>query len=233
MLTLLRRWVSTRLPVMIPLLRRVRYRGFSGRGIEFYRSFADKQSRNQRKIRAFEWMLADPALPERFTVLDVGCGPGGVAAVLRAHPEFAERVTYTGVDQNEDAIAFCRSEFPDRQFVVRDVLADGLPEGGFDVIMINEVVEHMPSYEPIFEAILARRPKVFVITSFGVVPEAADDRRLWRRDTQCYMNTYSAGRMYRFLRRRTRDLMLWDEGTSVRGRYWFPVKAKILWYAHP
>jgi SAM-dependent methyltransferase len=84
------------------------------------------------------------ALHRPVRVLDIGCGKGDFKYFLEASPEI-EIAEYVGVD-----LADVPVDFP----LYRD-LAD-VPKGeGFDLVMMSEVIEHMP-YADFVEDFLAR-----------------------------------------------------------------------------
>lgn len=209
--------------------QRVRYTGWS----TDLDAFVAKRLEHPRptKVKAIEWLTREPLLEDRFSLLDIGCGPGVFARMLDASA-LSERVRYTGVDQSEQAVAHAQGTLPaSYHFVIRDVLQDGLPEGKFDVIVINEVVEHMPNYRDLIDAALAKRPRVLVITAFAVLPEQAKDRYLWNANYTCYMNTYSFSGFHQYLREKSgRPIQILDLGSESDETAEFPRKALILFY---
>jgi trans-aconitate methyltransferase len=81
-------------------------------------------------------------LPVPFTVLDVGCGPGKLAAAL--HRRFA--VTYTGLDYAASAIEWAREENPLDTFLVGDITCrQALPS--FDLVVCCQSLEHIPDWQ--------------------------------------------------------------------------------------
>jgi len=74
-------------------------------------------------------------------VLDIGCSYGVVARAI------AERAgaSVTGIDLNERHIAEAKKRFPHERvtYVVGDALKD-LPDGEFTVIVLSNVLEHLP-----------------------------------------------------------------------------------------
>jgi SAM-dependent methyltransferase len=71
-------------------------------------------------------------------VLDVGCGTGGMLAMLQ---EFGE---VEGLESSADAIARCQERFPSVR-VRQGELPDGLAAGSdYDLICAFDVIEHIP-----------------------------------------------------------------------------------------
>jgi 2-polyprenyl-3-methyl-5-hydroxy-6-metoxy-1,4-benzoquinol methylase len=209
--------------------QQVRYTGWNSD----LNAFVAKRLETPRptKVRTIEWLSQDSRLGEEFTLLDIGCGPGVFAQMLRAS-RLSERVRYTGVDQSEQAVAHARQTLPKTySFVIRDVLREGLPPESYDVIAINEVVEHMPNYRDLIDAALAKKPRVLVVTTFAVLPEQKKDRFLWNKRYSCYMNTYAFGDFYQYLRERSGSaVQVVDFGTETDETVEFPQKALLLFY---
>jgi SAM-dependent methyltransferase len=112
----------------------------------FYRTearlFASKRERPWQGMRQlFDELPAPPR-----AVLDVGCGHGRFAALLR---ERAPAASYCGVDASEEllALARARADLPAAaRFERVDVIADAaaIPRGAFDLIGMFGVVHHVP-----------------------------------------------------------------------------------------
>lgn len=83
----------------------------------------------------FEKMLALIPEAERTSasLLDVGCGFGGLLGFARAN---GYRLDYTGVDLTENMIAWCQENWPDADFLQQDILKDS-PLGEFDYVVAN------------------------------------------------------------------------------------------------
>ncbi len=219
--------LTARVGALIP--KRVEYRGWD----TDLDAFLAKRLGNPRptKLKAIEWLAQDSSLGPSFTLLDVGCGPGVFGHLLQ-NSTLSERIRYTGLDQSTTALEFARRTLPKSyDFQERDVLKEGLPEGSFDAIVVNEVLEHVPHYRPMLELVLAKKPKVLVVTSFAILPERPKDRLLWNSRYKCYMNSYSFGRFHQYLRETTRrPLAIMDFGTKADTTTEFPQKALILFY---
>jgi SAM-dependent methyltransferase len=76
-------------------------------------------------------------------ILDLGCGRGWLTNLAAAYG------TCLGVDPVRPVVEFAKRQFPDLQFrtaTAADLVADGLT-GQFDVIVLSEVIEHVPVLE--------------------------------------------------------------------------------------
>jgi SAM-dependent methyltransferase len=86
--------------------------------------------------------IADLA-PKR--ILDFGCGTGKLMAVLRERG-----YSVVGADQSDEALRFCR----ERQLEpLIDLKTQALPEASFDLVVMGDVLEHVPEEQPLLEAI--------------------------------------------------------------------------------
>lgn len=99
-------------------------------------------------------------------VLDVGCGTGYGAEVLRGYS------SYTGVDLSEESLANARATFGAENVDFRQGDACDLPFGGeqFDVVVCFEMLEHV--HEPSRVVAEIRR----VLVPGGVVVASTPDR---------------------------------------------------------
>ena len=70
-------------------------------------------------------------------ILDVGCGPGWYTERLA---NFGET---TGIDLSEEAISMAKSRFPHITFVVGNLYEMLLPSEHFDVVVSQEVIDHV------------------------------------------------------------------------------------------
>jgi SAM-dependent methyltransferase len=78
------------------------------------------------------------------TVLDVGCGVGGPAALLNG-------CDYLGVDFSPSAIELARERAPERRFAVAH--APPLPHGRFDVVLLLEAKLAIEDKDPLIHAV--------------------------------------------------------------------------------
>ena len=212
--------------------KRVRYISFSRKSDSDLDEYTDIQSKNPSKRQALDWLADDNLLNERFSLLDVGCGPGSIPKMIIDHPNLKNRVMYVGVDQSENAIRYCREKLPEHFVVMcRDVLSEGLPEDSFDVIMINEVLEHILSYEQLISSVLEKKPKILVINTFAVLLNRKRDRILWNPEAKCYMNSYSFEKFFQYLRSNIKcPILICDYESRNFDRFWFPRKNLMIWY---
>lgn len=106
----IKRWLLYRLPVLIGPARRkkVEYLGFSKSDDGRFAEYGRRKETSKRLTVALEWLADETLLPERFSILDVGCGPGAVAHLIRNHERLQPRVQYSGLEQSAEAAGFCR-----------------------------------------------------------------------------------------------------------------------------
>lgn len=86
-------------------------------------------------------------------VLDLGCGIGALAFSMA---EKAQAVVY-GIDLNADSIAQAHQKYahPNVTYIVGDVLKD-LPAGRYDVIVLSNVLEHLPDRAAFLRRVVER-----------------------------------------------------------------------------
>lgn len=101
-----------------------------------------------------------------FTVLDIGCGPGGAFDAMSD-----SQVRYRGVDIREDFIraANLRYQSENCSFDVADVTEPGFDFSGFDMIIALETFEHVPEAKlvRVIERIADARPE-FLLCSVPI-----------------------------------------------------------------
>lgn len=95
------------------------------------------------------------------TILDAGCGEGFTTRTLKA--SFPESST-TGVDQDKDAIRFAKEKDPASTYSLGDVTSLQFENNKFDLVICNEVLEHLPQPEKAIQELL-RVTKTYLIIS--------------------------------------------------------------------
>ena len=95
------------------------------------------------------------------SVLDIGCGPGYLAARVKPNEGW-----YTGVDISPTAISLGKRLFPGAHFRVHDVEHDMLPfkDRSFDTIVASETFEHLQTHELLLSEIRRCARTSIVIT---------------------------------------------------------------------
>jgi ubiquinone/menaquinone biosynthesis C-methylase UbiE len=95
--------------------------------------------RGMRAISAtlLEDRLRDPGL----RLLDAGCGTGGF---LRFALDAGSPARLCGVDISSAAIELCGRRVPDAELYVTPVWEIPFEDGAFDVIVMNDVLQHLP-----------------------------------------------------------------------------------------
>ena len=89
-----------------------------------------------------------PFLPEKYTkILEIGCGGGG----FRRHLD--ENAEYWGLDANLEALNTTSDTMAKSLNGIYDDLADQIPNDYFDLVICNDVVEHMLDHEWFFNSI--------------------------------------------------------------------------------
>jgi SAM-dependent methyltransferase len=96
-----------------------------------------------------------PYLPAKFErVLEIGCGDG---TFLRQLPQTCER---WGVEINQQAAEAAKKSFEKILCGPFNEMADKLPDGYFDLIIANDVIEHMDDFHGLFNNIYKKlRPE--------------------------------------------------------------------------
>ncbi len=95
------------------------------------------------------------------SVLDIGCGPGYLAARVKPNEGW-----YTGVDISPTAISLGKRLFPGAHFHVLDVEHDTLPftDRSFDTVAASEVFEHLQTHKLLLSEIRRVARTYIVIT---------------------------------------------------------------------
>lgn len=98
------------------------------------------------------------------SILDLACGKGFITAAIRAAFP-AARVF--GLDRSLTAIAHAASCHPDIEFAVADALVPPYPAASFDVVVCNNLWEHVPDPLRLLDGIsrILRRPGFLVLST--------------------------------------------------------------------
>jgi SAM-dependent methyltransferase len=100
------------------------------------------------------------------TALDVGCGTGANAAVLRSHAR-----DVIGVDFRPEGIATARQQHcADASFVRGDASRIPFADGAFDVVTALDVLEHVDDEAALEEIVRVLRPGGTIIVSVPAMP---------------------------------------------------------------
>ena len=144
---------------------------------------------------------------EPLMLLDLGCGPGFLVDYLAAQGRL-DGVSYRGIDLSPRMIEAAKTRWPDQHFACRDILADPLPDGEFDVILMNGVLTERRSLS---QARMIEMAETLVTAAFkasrrGIVFNIMNSHVDWERDDLFYWPfdqlaaflTRSIGRHYQF-----------------------------------
>lgn len=123
------------------------------------------------------------------SVLDLGCGGGGLRALLHDRPKYqANRYKYTGWDYSETAIKLAQERYPDSHFLVKDVRVDldKEAENTYDVVVMRHFLENQERWQDVVRAafrvankkviIVMRRP---FVQGASRLLESPDDTFVW------------------------------------------------------
>jgi len=100
-------------------------------------------------------------IPKGARVLDIGCGYGAVAGSIA---ERGDGVRVVGIDLNEDNITQARLRYnlPNLEFIHADALKE-LPETGFDVVVLSNVLEHIEHRVDFLRGVIQRIAPRFIL----------------------------------------------------------------------
>lgn len=111
-------------------------------------------------------VLTPSSKKEKVTLLDVGCGWGGLLA--RARSQGIE-LDYTGIDLVPEMTAYGRTHFPDAEFITTNIL-DLVTERKFDYVVANgTLTEKLDVSLAVFDE-YARRVirRMFALSNIGI-----------------------------------------------------------------
>lgn len=95
------------------------------------------------------------------SLLDVGCGPGHN---FQHFNDFGPQLSaYKGTDYSERFIRVCKLKYPDGNWEVQDARKLTEPDKSWDVVLLQDIVEHTNGYEkPFTEALRVARKRIIV-----------------------------------------------------------------------
>ncbi len=115
---------------------------------EHYLSYADERG------RPFVELIARIGATEPRTVVDLGCGPGNLTALLARRWPGAD---VRGVDSSTEMVeAAVRDHGDAASFAVGDLRAWTAPEGGVDVLVSNATLQWLPDHLALLPSLLAQ-----------------------------------------------------------------------------
>jgi ubiquinone/menaquinone biosynthesis C-methylase UbiE len=82
-------------------------------------------------------------------VLDLGCGNGRVIDILEKF-----NINYTGLDISENLIKLAQKKYPEKEFIVSDLLKTPFSDNEFDYVLSLATLHHIPSEEQRLNALL-------------------------------------------------------------------------------
>lgn len=92
--------------------------------------------------RVAKTLLASVRPPSFPAVLDAGCGTGGMMAWAQAE---LGAVSLSGVDVSPDAVRTCAGRDPNWSVQLGSVMDMPLPDARFDLVICNDVIQHLPT----------------------------------------------------------------------------------------
>jgi SAM-dependent methyltransferase len=110
---------------------------------DYYRRIHEVERSNwwHRGMRDIAAALLGERLARGGRLLDAGCGTGGVLAWLRGAGPFT---ALAGADIAGEAIEFARGQVPEADLRVAPLDAMGFDDGAFDLVVCNDVLQHVP-----------------------------------------------------------------------------------------
>jgi SAM-dependent methyltransferase len=111
---------------------------------DYYRRILEVERSNwwHRGMRDIASALLGDRLARGGRLLDAGCGTGGVLAWLRGAGPFG---SLAGADIAGEAIEFARGQVPEADLRVAPLDAMGWDDASFDLVVCNDVLQHVPS----------------------------------------------------------------------------------------
>lgn len=136
-------------------------------------------------------------VPEGSSVLDVGCCN---AHTLENFIRHGKKVNYTGVDQLEQLVNYCREKHPQSQFYVSDAsdLQD-FQDNSFDYVLSRHVWEHLNHYSQHLMEMWRVAKKEVVVVGFLELKQDFDRLQYGADGLPHWYNQYSKKQMEVFI----------------------------------
>jgi SAM-dependent methyltransferase len=168
-----------------------------------WQHWQDRKTVNEWKDRRHEMVLSFVSSLglDNPLILDVGCGPGWYTNKLSRFG------TVTGIDLSEEAIQMARSRFPHIRFIARNLYDDPLPAGHFDVVVSQEVIDHVDdSFAFVDKVSRVLKPGGYLIVSCTnrFVVDRLDEQEFPAQPSAHIGRYFDTGGLKRLLRRRFR-----------------------------
>jgi ubiquinone/menaquinone biosynthesis C-methylase UbiE len=113
---------------------------------DYYQSIADAEEAHwwHRGMLAISAALLGPRLAAGGRALDAGCGTGGFLRFLAQSGRFT---ALSGTDIASTAIGFARERVPEANLVLASLSDLPFGDDSFDLIAVNDVLQHVPEAE--------------------------------------------------------------------------------------
>jgi ubiquinone/menaquinone biosynthesis C-methylase UbiE len=171
-------------------------------------------------------MMVGEFIADGESVLDAGCGPGWNYDHFK---EYGPPVSYKAFDLSPRFVRVAKKRQPDMNIEVGDVRDIKEDDGSFDVVILQDVLEHTNGYEkPVLEALRVARKRVIVVfwrRMESIVTKTNDDTD---KGTNGYGSDYNKDEWENFLN--TLPYVWFDAVTSEKAnrKHWYYIIDKEL-----
>ncbi len=109
---------------------------------EDYDTIADEFAQTRHKLWWDEFKIFLEEIKNGQTVIDIGCGNGRFAKVLK---ENKKKVKYLGLDISEKLIKIAQKNHPNEKFIKADCASIPIDTESADIAVSTAVIHHIPS----------------------------------------------------------------------------------------
>jgi SAM-dependent methyltransferase len=156
-------------------------------------------------------------------VLDVGCGP---AWNYDHFAEYGPKVIYTGCDLSPRFVRVAnkriKEKYGNEPICIQDCRDLGYPDGSFDVVILQDVLEHTNGYEkPVYEALRVSRKRIIICfwrTMENVVTKTNDDTD---KGTNGYGSDYNLDEWLDFLNSLDYPYLTTETSPQANRQHWY------------